>query len=58
MHDRGFTHRDIKVENIMLDSMRTPILMDFGSVGPGKFIMEIKWFSFMIFSNFPREITL
>jgi len=34
MHDRGFTHRDIKVENIMLDSMRTPILMDFGSVGP------------------------
>jgi serine/threonine kinase 16 len=34
MHERGFTHRDIKVENIMLDRMETPILMDFGSVGP------------------------
>ena len=36
MHNRGFSHRDIKVENVMINSTGMPILMDFGSVGPGK----------------------
>lgn len=34
MHNRGFSHRDIKVENVMINSTGMPILMDFGSVGP------------------------
>mmetsp|Transcript_53787 Transcript_53787/g.64897 ORF Transcript_53787/g.64897 Transcript_53787/m.64897 type:complete len:367 (-) Transcript_53787:146-1246(-) len=34
MHHRGLTHRDIKVENVLLDGNGKPVLMDFGSVGP------------------------
>lgn len=34
MHERGLAHRDIKVENVMFDSSGTPILIDYGSVGP------------------------
>lgn len=34
MHDTNFSHRDIKLENILLRDSRTPVLMDFGSAGP------------------------
>lgn len=34
MHKRGLTHRDIKVENVLLDGKGKPVLMDFGSAGP------------------------
>ena len=37
LHGAQYSHRDIKVENIMFEhphSIRTPVLMDFGSVGP------------------------
>ena len=34
MHEANFSHRDIKLENIMLNSKGSPVLMDFGSVGP------------------------
>lgn len=40
MYEHGYTHRDIKVENVMLDSMGTPILMDFGSVGPARIVLQ------------------
>ena len=33
MHEANFSHRDIKLENILLDSTGSPVLMDFGSVG-------------------------
>lgn len=33
MHEANYSHRDIKLENILLDSMGNPVLMDFGSVG-------------------------
>jgi serine/threonine kinase 16 len=33
MHDAGYSHRDIKLENVLLDDRGNPILMDFGSVG-------------------------
>mmetsp|Transcript_1802 Transcript_1802/g.2701 ORF Transcript_1802/g.2701 Transcript_1802/m.2701 type:complete len:384 (-) Transcript_1802:471-1622(-) len=34
MHKGGYAHRDIKLENILLDQNKKPVLMDFGSVGP------------------------
>ncbi|KAL3904443.1 MAG: hypothetical protein SGARI_004920 [Bacillariaceae sp.] len=39
MHQSGYTHRDIKVENVLLQGSNThhltqPVLMDFGSAGP------------------------
>ncbi|CAB9509664.1 Probable serine/threonine-protein kinase DDB_G0291350 [Seminavis robusta] len=37
LHNAHYSHRDVKVENIMFEhanSIRTPVLMDFGSVGP------------------------
>jgi serine/threonine kinase 16 len=39
MHLAGYTHRDIKVENVLLQGSNThhltkPVLMDFGSAGP------------------------
>jgi len=37
LHQVQYSHRDVKVENIMFEhsqSIRTPILMDFGSAGP------------------------
>lgn len=39
LHNAHYSHRDCKVENVMLEhpnSIRTPKLMDFGSVGPLK----------------------
>ena len=41
MHQAGYTHRDIKVENVLLQGSNThhltqPVLMDFGSAGPLK----------------------
>jgi len=34
MHQSGYTHRDIKLDNILLRNHKTePVLMDFGSVG-------------------------
>ena len=34
MHEANYSHRDIKLENILIDSTGKPVLMDFGSVGP------------------------
>lgn len=35
LHDHGFSHRDIKLENVLLSaSQQKPLLMDFGSTGP------------------------
>lgn len=37
MHNAHYSHRDCKVENVMFEhanSIRTPVLMDFGSAGP------------------------
>ena len=34
MHERNYSHRDIKLENILMDTTGNPVLMDFGSVGP------------------------
>eukprot|EP00934_Nitzschia_sp_Nitz4_P000972 Nitzschia sp. Nitz4//scaffold195_size40117//6643//7761//NITZ4_007573-RA/size40117-processed-gene-0.13-mRNA-1//1//CDS//3329540356//972//frame0 len=39
MHEAGYTHRDIKLENILckggnLQHLTSPVLMDFGSAGP------------------------
>lgn len=34
MHRTNFSHRDIKLENILLRDAHTPVLMDFGSAGP------------------------
>lgn len=34
MHDSKYSHRDIKLENILMDDDGNPVLMDFGSVGP------------------------
>lgn len=35
MHQHNFSHRDVKLENILLEDARSrhPVLMDFGSVG-------------------------
>lgn len=33
MHEANYSHRDIKLENVLLDSTGSPVLMDFGSVG-------------------------
>jgi serine/threonine kinase 16 len=33
MHETNFSHRDIKLENILMNGNSTPVLMDFGSVG-------------------------
>ena len=34
MHATNFSHRDIKLENVLLKDSKTAVLMDFGSVGP------------------------
>eukprot|EP00545_Synedropsis_sp_CCMP1620_P009623 CAMPEP_0119018392 /NCGR_PEP_ID=MMETSP1176-20130426/19279_1 /TAXON_ID=265551 /ORGANISM="Synedropsis recta cf, Strain CCMP1620" /LENGTH=382 /DNA_ID=CAMNT_0006972381 /DNA_START=107 /DNA_END=1255 /DNA_ORIENTATION=- len=34
MHEANYSHRDIKLENILMNGNNTPVLMDFGSVGP------------------------
>jgi len=34
MHEKGYSHNDIKVENVMFGSSGSPILIDYGSVGP------------------------
>lgn len=36
MHEAKFTHRDIKLENILFEDVHSkqPLIMDFGSVGP------------------------
>ena len=37
LHNAQYSHRDVKCENVMFEhanSCRTPVLMDFGSVGP------------------------
>lgn len=34
MHDANYSHRDIKLENILIEKNGNPVLMDFGSVGP------------------------
>jgi len=34
LHRHNYSHRDVKVENVLFDSVRRPVLMDFGSVGP------------------------
>jgi serine/threonine kinase 16 len=37
LHNARYSHRDVKCENVMFEhanSCRTPVLMDFGSVGP------------------------
>lgn len=34
MHEANYSHRDIKLENVLLNGNNTPVLMDFGSVGP------------------------
>ena len=33
LHEHGFTHRDVKIENVLLLNDQ-PVLMDFGSAGP------------------------
>jgi serine/threonine kinase 16 len=42
MHQQGHAHRDIKLENVLLDHHNTPVLMDFGSVGPLKVPIQSK----------------
>ena len=38
LHEYGYSHRDLKVENVLLeechDGTKTPVITDFGSVGP------------------------
>lgn len=34
LHDHGYSHRDIKLENILISHSNVPLLMDFGSAGP------------------------
>ena len=37
LHENGFAHRDIKLENILYEvNTQRPVLMDFGSVAPGE----------------------
>jgi serine/threonine kinase 16 len=34
LHETNHTHRDLKLENVLLVDKKTPIIMDFGSAGP------------------------
>jgi serine/threonine kinase 16 len=34
LHEAHYTHRDLKLENILLADKKTPVIMDLGSAGP------------------------
>ena len=47
MHDAGYSHRDLKVDNILFHGtsdafLKRPMLMDFGSVGPLRRSLETR----------------
>lgn len=58
LHTAGFSHRDLKLENILLRDPQTPVLMDFGSTGPLKEMIETRQQVLMLVEQASMHTTL
>jgi serine/threonine kinase 16 len=58
MHDHNYTHRDLKLENVLLKNKRTPVIMDFGSCGPLREPIETRRQVLTLVENAAQHTTL